>query len=174
MFHNAAEENVISIRAYVTELKERVAIPKAVALSGSDRLSCTYNQFAVKKICCFTTKICFLVILLQVLELESNEGKANDMEEDSEENAGSLQDGPDSWDRLFKEQMQHIIQLWDLCHVSIIHRTQFYLLFRGDRADQIYIEVEVRRLTWLQQHFAEVGDASPAAGDDSTISLASR
>ena len=93
MFHNAAEENVISIRAYVTELKERVAIPKAVALSGSDRLSCTYNQFAVKKICCFTTKICFLLIfLLQVLELESNEGKANDTEEDSEENAGSLHD----------------------------------------------------------------------------------
>lgn len=122
---------------------------------------------------------CFVFILLksvynlsQVLELESNEGKPNDdLEED---NFGLIQDCPDSWDRLFKEQMQHIIQLWDLCHVSIIHRTQFYLLFRGDRADQIYIEVEVRRLTWLQQHFAEVGDASPAAGDDSTISLISR
>ncbi|KAF0917226.1 hypothetical protein E2562_017127 [Oryza meyeriana var. granulata] len=145
MFQNAAEENVRSIRAYVTELKERVA----------------KLQYQKQLLVC------------QVLELESNEGKTNDMEEDSEENAGSLQDGPDSWDRLFKEQMQHIIQLWDFCHVSIIHRTQFYLLFRGDRADQIYIEVEVRRLTWLQQHFAEVGDASPAAGDDSAVSLAS-
>ena len=114
----------------------------------------------------------FFYILSQVLELESNEGKQNDdLEED---NSGPLQDGPDSWDRLFKEQMQHIIQLWDLCHVSIIHRTQFYLLFRGDRADQIYIEVEVRRLTWLQQHFAETGDASPAAGDDPAVSLVSR
>jgi centromeric protein E len=106
------------------------------------------------------------------LELESNEGKSNDdLEEDS---SGPLQGTPDSWDRLFREQMQYIIQLWDLCHVSIIHRTQFYLLFRGDRADQIYIEVEVRRLTWLQQHFAEVGDASPAAGDDTAVSLESR
>lgn len=114
-------------------------------------------------------------MFLQVLELESNEGKANEMDEDPVENAGSLQDGPESWEILFKEQMQHIIQLWDLCHVSIIHRTQFYLLFRGDMADQIYIEVEVRRLTWLQQHFAEVGDASPAAlGDDPAVSLASR
>ncbi|KAL5220833.1 hypothetical protein ABZP36_025546 [Zizania latifolia] len=145
MFQNAAEENVRSIRAYVTELKERVA----------------KLQYQKQLLVC------------QVLELESNEGKTNDMEEDSEENAGPLQDGPDSWDRLFKEQMQHIIQLWDLCHVSIIHRTQFYLLFRGDRADQIYIEVEVRRLTWLQQHFADVSDASPSAGDDPAVSLAS-
>ncbi|VAI54941.1 unnamed protein product [Triticum turgidum subsp. durum] len=145
MFQNAAEENVRSIRDYVTELKERVA----------------KLQYQKQLLVC------------QVLELESNEGKANDMDEDPVENAGSQQDGPESWEILFKEQMQHIIQLWDLCHVSIIHRTQFYLLFRGDMADQIYIEVEVRRLAWLQQHFAEVGDASPAAlGDDPAVSLA--
>jgi centromeric protein E len=107
---------------------------------------------------------------LQVLELESNEGKLND--DFQEEHAEPLQD--DSWEKLFKEQMQQIMQLWDLCHVSIIHRTQFYLLFRGDRADQIYIEVEIRRLTWLQQHFSEDDDASPAAGDDSAVSLTSR
>lgn len=144
MFQNAAEENVRSIRAYVTELKERVA----------------KLQYQKQLLVC------------QVLELESNEGKPNDME-DQEENAGCLQDSPDSWNGLFKAQMQHIIQLWDLCHVSIIHRSQFYLLFRGDIADQIYIEVEVRRLTWLQQHFAEVGDASPAPGDDLAVSIAS-
>ncbi|KAK3164442.1 hypothetical protein QOZ80_1AG0018520 [Eleusine coracana subsp. coracana] len=138
MFQNAAEENVRNIRAYVTELKERVA----------------KLQYQKQLLVC------------QVLELESNDGKTNDDFE--EENAGPLQG--DSWEKLFKEQMQQIIQLWDICHVSIIHRTQFYLLFRGDRADQIYIEVEVRRLTWLQQHFAEVGDV-PAAGDD--LSLAS-
>ncbi|KAK3160932.1 hypothetical protein QOZ80_1BG0068500 [Eleusine coracana subsp. coracana] len=139
MFQNAAEENVRNIRAYVTELKERVA----------------KLQYQKQLLVC------------QVLELESNDGKTND--DFDEENAGPLQG--DSWEKLFKEQMQQIIQLWDICHVSIIHRTQFYLLFRGDRADQIYVEVEVRRLTWLQQHFAEVGDASPAAGDD--LSLAS-
>ncbi|CAD6338019.1 unnamed protein product [Miscanthus lutarioriparius] len=140
MFQNAAEENVRSIRAYVTELKERVA----------------KLQYQKQLLVC------------QVLELESNEGKSN-----GEDNSGPLQDGPDSWDRIFKEQMQCIIHLWDQCHVSIIHRTQFYLLFRGDKADQIYIEVEVRRLVWLQQHFAEVGDASPGAVDDPAVSLIS-
>ncbi|KAM0823383.1 hypothetical protein ACQ4PT_070898 [Festuca glaucescens] len=146
MFQNAAEENVRSIRDYVTELKERVA----------------KLQYQKQLLVC------------QVLELESNEGKPNDMDEDPAGNDMSLQDSPESWDILFKEQMHHIIQLWDLCHVSIIHRTQFYLLFRGDLTDQIYIEVEVRRLTWLQQHFAEIGDASPAVlGDDPNFSLAS-
>ncbi|KAM0825213.1 hypothetical protein ACQ4PT_069701 [Festuca glaucescens] len=146
MFQNAAEENVRSIRDYVTELKERVA----------------KLQYQKQLLVC------------QVLELESNEGKSNDMDEDPAGNSGSLQDSPESWDILFKEQMHHIIQLWDLCHVSIIHRTQFYLLFRGDLTDQIYIEVEVRRLAWLQQHFAEIGDASPAVlCDDPAFSLAS-
>ncbi|RRT52267.1 hypothetical protein B296_00016097 [Ensete ventricosum] len=38
---------------------------------------------------------------------------------------------------------------------------------------QIYIEVEVRRLTWLQEHFDEVGNASPAPTGDDPISLSS-
>ncbi|KAF2298676.1 hypothetical protein GH714_024747 [Hevea brasiliensis] len=81
MFQNAAEENVRSIRAYVTELKERVA------------------------------------------------------------------------------KLQYQKQL---------------LVCQGDPADQIYMEVELRRLTWLQQHLAEIGNASPArVGDEPTISLSS-
>lgn len=80
-----------------------------------------------------------------------------------------------SWEVSFKEQRQQIIELWDVCFVSIIHRTQFYLLFKGDPADQIYMEVEMRRLTWLQQHLAQIGNASPAhVGDEPTISLSSR
>lgn len=81
------------------------------------------------------------------------------------------------WQVTFKEQRQLILELWDACYVSIIHRTQFYLLFKGDPADQIYVEVELRRLTWLQQHLAELGNASPApnvGGDEPTISLSSR
>ncbi|KAF6158271.1 hypothetical protein GIB67_001342 [Kingdonia uniflora] len=97
MFQNAAEENVRSIRAYVTELKERVA----------------------------------------------------------------------------KLQYQKQLLVCQ-CQVSIIHRTQFYLLFKGDSADQIYMEVELRRLTWLQQHFAELGSASPSPhGDKAAMSLSS-
>ncbi|XP_073115420.1 kinesin-like protein KIN-7A [Elaeis guineensis] len=145
MFQNAAEENVRSIRAYVTELKERVA----------------KLQYQKQLLVC------------QVLELEANEAAGHDVSE-AEEHISEMQNSTDAWDSVFKEQMQQIIQLWDVCHVSIIHRSQFYLLFRGDQADQIYIEVELRRLTWLQQHFAEVGNASPAHfGDETAISLSS-
>lgn len=145
MFQNAAEENVQSIKAYVTELKERVA----------------KLQYQKQLLAC------------QVLELEANEAAVNDASE-NDENVMELQKSPDTWHNQFKEQMQQIIQLWDVCSVSIMHRTQFYLLFRGDPADQIYIEVEFRRLTWLQQHFSEGTDASPAHGaEDKLICLSS-
>ncbi|XP_064939500.1 kinesin-like protein KIN-7A isoform X3 [Musa acuminata AAA Group] len=145
MFQNAAEENVRSIRAYVIELKERVA----------------KLQYQKQLLVC------------QVLELEANEASGYDDGEECEENISDLEKSPAAWKSRFEEQMQQIIHLWDVCHVSIIHRTQFYLLFRGDPADQIYIEVEVRRLTWLQEHFDEVGNASPAPTGDDPISLSS-
>jgi hypothetical protein len=56
-----------------------------------------------------------------------------------------------NWKLLFHKERMQIAQLWDLCQVSIIHRSQFYLMFRGDPADQVYMEVELRRLAWLQE-----------------------
>ncbi|XVF53872.1 hypothetical protein PTKIN_Ptkin05aG0134400 [Pterospermum kingtungense] len=144
MFQNAAEENVRSIRAYVTELKERVA----------------KLQYQKQLLVC------------QVLELEANEAAGYNLEDD--ENANAPEEPQVAWHVTFREQRQQIIELWDVCYVSIIHRTQFYLLFRGDPADQIYMEVELRRLNWLQQHFAELGNASPAlVGDEPSASLSS-
>ncbi|QCD92218.1 centromeric protein E [Vigna unguiculata] len=146
MFQNAAEENVRSIRAYVTELKERVA----------------KLQYQKQLLVC------------QVLELEANEANGHNI--DNEEYPCEPEEPQVPWQITFKEQRQLILELWDLCYVSIIHRTQFYLLFKGDPADQIYMEVELRRLTWLQQQLAELGNASPAphAGDEhTTISLSS-
>ncbi|XP_054820843.1 kinesin-like protein KIN-7B isoform X5 [Prosopis cineraria] len=68
---------------------------------------------------------------------------------------------------LFEENRKQIVMLWHLCHISIVHRTQFYLLLRGDPSDHTYLEVELRRLTWLEQHLAELGNASPALlGDE--------
>ncbi|CBI15491.3 unnamed protein product, partial [Vitis vinifera] len=137
------DENVRNIRAYVTELKERVA----------------KLQYQKQLLVC------------QVLEMEANEAAGYNLEE---ENTAEPEEPPVSWHVTFREQRQQIIELWDLCFVSIIHRTQFYLLFKGDPADQIYMEVELRRLTWLQQHLAELGNASPArVGDEPTISLSS-
>ncbi|XWS37633.1 hypothetical protein CRYUN_Cryun19dG0061500 [Craigia yunnanensis] len=144
MFQNAAEENVRSIRAYVTELKERVA----------------KLQYQKQLLVC------------QVLELEANEAAGYNLEDD--ESAIEPEEPQVAWHVTFKEQRQQIIELWDVCYVSIIHRTQFYLLFKGDPADQIYMEVELRRLNWLQHHISELGNASPAlVGDEPTLSLSS-
>jgi centromeric protein E len=64
---------------------------------------------------------------------------------------------------------------WHLCHISLVHRTQFYLLLNGDPSDQVYMEVELRRLTWLEQHLAELGNASPALlGDEPADSVSAR
>ncbi|KAK4769504.1 hypothetical protein SAY86_027654 [Trapa natans] len=137
MFKTAAEENIRSIKAYVTELKERVA----------------KLQYQKQLLVC------------QVLELEKNE---------SPDEADMIDQPPMPWPLLFEDQRKQIIMLWHLCHVPIIHRTQFYLLFQGDLSDQIYMEVELRRLTWLEQHFAELGNASPALlGDDPAGSVSS-
>lgn len=109
-----------------------------------------------------------------MLELEANEAAGYNLENE-EATTPIPEESPASWHAIFREQRQQIIELWDVCFVSIIHRTQFYLLFKGDPADQIYMEVELRRLAWLQQHLAELGNASPAqVGNEPTISLSSR
>lgn len=101
------------------------------------------------------------------MELEANKS-AN---EEIDTTCGS----PLPWDLLFEQQRQQIIMLWHLCHISLVHRTQFYLLLRGDPSDQIYMEVELRRLTWLEQHLAELGNASPALlGDEPAGSVSAR
>ncbi|XP_022933057.1 kinesin-like protein NACK2 [Cucurbita moschata] len=137
MFKTAAEENIRSIRAYVTELKERVA----------------KLQYQKQLLVC------------QVLDLEKNENG-------TEAAMDTIEHTPVSWHTIFEDQRKQIIMLWHLCHVSLVHRTQFYLLFKGDPSDQIYMEVEWRRLTWLEQHLAELGNASPALlGDEPASSV---
>ncbi|CAH8383509.1 unnamed protein product [Eruca vesicaria subsp. sativa] len=104
------------------------------------------------------------LLLCQVIELEGNETAA----------ASESYESQMDWPLCFEEQRKQIIMLWHLCHISIIHRTQFYMLFKGDPADQIYMEVELRRLTWLEQHLAELGNASPALlGDEPASYVAS-
>ncbi|PON66062.1 Kinesin-like protein [Parasponia andersonii] len=133
MFKNAAEENIRSIRTYVTELKERVA----------------KLQYQKQLLVC------------QVLQLEeANEAGVVYATENIDPSA-------EPWHLTFEEERREIIMLWHLCHVSIIHRTQFYMLFKGDPNDRIYMEVELRRLTWLERHLSDLGNASPALlGDE--------
>ncbi|MED6124383.1 Kinesin-like protein nack1 [Stylosanthes scabra] len=109
---------------------------------------------------------------MDIIEKAKAAGYAVTCLPENEEGPGEQEESQVSWHIPFMEQQQ-IIELLDLCFVSIIHRTQFYLSFKGDAADQIYMEVELRRLTWLQQHLAKVGNASPAHVGDEPISLTS-
>lgn len=101
------------------------------------------------------------------MELEANKSITEEMD--------TIDRSPLSWHILFEQQRKQIIMLWHLCHISLVHRTQFYLLLRGDPSDQVYMEVELRRLTWLEQHLAELGNASPALlGDEPADSVSAR
>ncbi|KAK9129604.1 hypothetical protein Sjap_010091 [Stephania japonica] len=63
-------------------------------------------------------------------------------------------DSPSGWHLDFKRQQMEIIELWHNCNVSLVHRTYFYLLFKGDPTDRIYLEVELRRLYFLKDTFS--------------------
>lgn len=118
---------------------------------------------------------------LKVLELEANGGINEEDEDDcayvDEQITSTTKHMPEDWLSLFQSQRMHIVNLWDVCQVSIIHRSQFFLLFKGDPADEVYMEVELRRLKWLQEHFSQTTNLNPEAGyeeDESSASLAAR
>ncbi|OIW05664.1 hypothetical protein TanjilG_23450 [Lupinus angustifolius] len=76
---------------------------------------------------------------------------------------------PLDWSLQFKRLQKEIIELWQSCYVPLTHRTYFFLLFSGDPADSIYLEVEHRRLSFLKGTFSE-GNLSEK---DGLITLAS-
>ncbi|MCL7042829.1 hypothetical protein MKW94_016095 [Papaver nudicaule] len=63
---------------------------------------------------------------------------------------------------VFERQRKEIIELWHTCNVSLVHRTYFFLLFKGDPADHIYMEVELRRLSFLKEKFSRGNSDKPA------------
>lgn len=77
---------------------------------------------------------------------------------------------PSDWPVEFERQQRLILGLWETCNVSLIHRTYFFLLFKGDPMDSIYMEVEVRRLSFLKETFSK---GNPAVEDGRTLTLAS-
>ncbi|XAR64166.1 Plus-end-directed kinesin ATPase [Bertholletia excelsa] len=58
---------------------------------------------------------------------------------------------PSTWPLEFERKQREIIELWDACYVPLTHRSQFFLLFKGfDPSDSVYMEVELRRLSFLK------------------------
>ncbi|KAH9626550.1 hypothetical protein KSS87_005530 [Heliosperma pusillum] len=60
---------------------------------------------------------------------------------------------PVNWTEEFETTRSRIIQLWHGCDIPLVHRTYFYLLFKGDPSDKLYLEVELRRLSFIKNRF---------------------
>lgn len=80
---------------------------------------------------------------------------------------------PSRWPAEFEKKQQEIIELWHECNVSLVHRACFFLLFRGDPADSFYMEVELRRLSFLKNTSQKNLDKTPSQ-DSLHISQTSR
>ncbi|PON99903.1 Kinesin-like protein [Trema orientale] len=74
------------------------------------------------------------------------------------------------WPLEFERQQRVILELWQTCYVSLVHRTYFFLLFKGDKSDSIYMEVELRRLSFLKETYSH---GNQAMVDSRTPTLAS-
>ncbi|KAJ6310762.1 hypothetical protein OIU76_015473 [Salix suchowensis] len=66
----------------------------------------------------------------------------------------SLKTSP-NWTLEFERKQKAMLELWQTCNVSLVHRTYFFLLFQGDPTDSIYMEVEYRRLSFLKETFSQ-------------------
>lgn len=55
-----------------------------------------------------------------------------------------------NWAVKFERYRKKIIDLWVKCNVPLVHRSYFFLLFKGDPSDNVYMEVELRRLYFLK------------------------
>ncbi|KAK1357633.1 kinesin-like protein KIN-7G [Heracleum sosnowskyi] len=77
---------------------------------------------------------------------------------------------PSNWPSEFKRLQREIIELWHTCNVSLVHRTHFFLLFNGDPTDSIYMEVELRRLSFLKETFSQ---GNQTVEDGRTLTTAS-
>jgi centromeric protein E len=80
-------------------------------------------------------------------------------------------EAPSDWPLEFERQQKMILELWKTCNVSLVHRTYFFLLFKGDPTDSIYLGVELRRLSFLKKTFS---NGSQAVEDGRTLTQASR
>ncbi|KAI3684923.1 hypothetical protein L6452_34152 [Arctium lappa] len=67
------------------------------------------------------------------------------------EAANNSSNSGEDWSLVFEKQRRKIIELWDECNIPLLHRTYFFLLITGEPSDSVYIEVELRRLSFLKQ-----------------------
>ncbi|KAL6601703.1 hypothetical protein ACP70R_044923 [Stipagrostis hirtigluma subsp. patula] len=83
--------------------------------------------------------------------------EARNVKDIGTDSAVTTVESPTRWSINFERKQREIIELWHQCSVSIVHRTYFFLLFKGDKADNIYLEVEHRRLSFIKNSFTAGG-----------------
>ncbi|KAK6136692.1 hypothetical protein DH2020_029520 [Rehmannia glutinosa] len=74
------------------------------------------------------------------------------------------------WPLKFEKLQKLIIEQWEACNVSLVHRTYFILLVKDDFTDSIYMDVEHRRLSFLKDTFSR---GNSAVQDGRSLTLAS-
>ncbi|MED6146292.1 hypothetical protein PIB30_033212 [Stylosanthes scabra] len=91
------------------------------------------------------------------VDLESSDNLLGNHEESKDDALVPKQSNEEknsNWPEEFKRLQREIVELWEACNVSLVHRSYFFLLFKGDPSDFIYMEVELRRLSYLKQTFS--------------------
>lgn len=76
---------------------------------------------------------------------------------------------PSVWPSEFNKIRGEIIELWNTCNISLVHRTYFFLLFKGDPKDYIYMEVELRRLSFLKDTLLERNQTSTSDSSEKAL-----
>lgn len=56
--------------------------------------------------------------------------------------------------------LQRIVSLWEELHIPLMHRSRFYLAFRG--REMFYFDAEKRRLEYLKNKMGNPEDPNPA------------
>ncbi|XP_073131938.1 kinesin-like protein KIN-7E [Henckelia pumila] len=116
----------------------------------------------------------FVAGLKEMAKLQYENQSMNQVEEignRAETNARDATFDPvQDWSMKFEKLQKLIIELWQACNVSLVHRTYFFLLIKDDFTDSIYMEVEHRRLSFLRETFSR---GNSAVHDGRTLTLAS-
>ncbi|KAK4424100.1 Kinesin-like protein KIN-7F [Sesamum alatum] len=114
----------------------------------------------------------FVAGLREMAKLQyENQTGSQVQETEDERKARDVASAPmNDWPLKFEKLQKLIIELWQTCNVSLVHRTYFILLIKDEFADSIYMEVEYRRLSFLKETFAR---GNSAIQDGRNLTLAS-
>ncbi|EMS46463.1 Kinesin-related protein 11 [Triticum urartu] len=97
----------------------------------------------------------------QTEQNDASQPQENRSQAGTDSSTSTTFESPSRWSFDFPKKQQEIIELWHECHISIVHRTYFFLLFNGDHTDHIYMEVEHRRLSFIKS--SSIADGEPNA-----------